>query len=115
MIRLRRFYYDLYVHWSTAPENLDQWTMAQRLDKVTDSSSEERQHTTLSKLQNKKPDLSSWQGHAKSDPQQASKSGRTDLGSGTGRLQSTEEHHGIDIQFETIGGKTLGTSEGALS
>ena len=40
-------------------ENLDQWTMAERLDKVTDySSSEERQHTTLSELENDQPDLS---------------------------------------------------------
>ena len=49
-------------HWCLdrrMSENLDQWTMAQRLDKVTDySSSEERQHTTLSELQNDQPDLS---------------------------------------------------------
>ena len=33
-------------------ENMDQWTMAQALDTFTDySSSEKRQHTTLSKLQ----------------------------------------------------------------
>ena len=39
-------------------ENLDQWTMAQRLDKVSDySSSEERQHTTMSELHNDQPDL----------------------------------------------------------
>ena len=50
-----------------------------------------------------------------SDPQQASKPGRTDLGRGTGRLQITEEHHGTDIQFEAVGGKALGTSEGTLS
>ena len=40
-------------------ENLDQWTVAQRLDKVTDySSSEEKEHTTLSELQTDQPDLS---------------------------------------------------------
>ena len=30
-------------------------------------------------------------------------------------FQITEEYHGTYIQFEAIGGKALGTSEGALS
>ena len=47
-------------------------------------------------------------------PQHASKLGRKDRGRGTGRLQITEEHHGTDIQFEAVGGKALGASEGAL-
>ena len=38
-----------------------------------------------------------------------------DGGRGTSRLQITEEYHGADIQFEAIGGKALGASEGALS
>ena len=39
-------------------ENLDQWTVAQRLDNVADySSSEGRQHTTLSKLQSDQREL----------------------------------------------------------
>ena len=58
---------------------------------------------TLSELQNDQPDLSPQQGHAMSDPQQASQSGKTDLGRGAGRLQITEDHHGTDIQFEAIG------------
>ena len=92
---------------------LDQWTMAQRLDKVVDySSSEERLHTTLSELQNDQPDLSPFQGHATSNPQQVSK---PDLGRGTSRFQITQEYHGTDIHLGAIGGKALGTSEGVLS
>ena len=33
---------------------------------------------------------------------------------GTSRLMITKEYHGPDIQLEAIGGKALGTSEGAL-
>ena len=92
-------------------ENLDQWTMPQRLDKITDySSSEERQHATLSELQNDQPDLSPQQDRATSDPQQASKPGRRDLGRGTSWFQITEAYHGTDIQLEAIGGKAHGTS-----
>ena len=71
---------------------------------------EERQHMTLSQLQNDQPDLSPQQG----DAQEVSKPDRTDLGRGTSRFQITEEYHGTDIQLEAVGGKTLGTS-GALS
>ena len=59
----------------------------------TGQSPEERKHTTLSELQNDQPDLSPKQVHATSDPQQASKPDRTDLGRGTSRLHITEEYH----------------------
>ena len=49
-----RYYRCLIHHMS---ENMDQWTMAKELDTATDySSSEKRQHTTLSELQNDQPD-----------------------------------------------------------
>ena len=78
-------------------------------------SSEERQYTTLSELQNDHRDLSAQ--HATSDRQQASKPGPgwTNLGRGTNRFQMTKRYHGTDIQLEAIGGKAPGTPEGALS
>ena len=43
------------------------------------------------------------------------KLGRTDLGIGTSRFQITQEYYRTDIRLDAIGGKALGTSEGALS
>ena len=55
-------------------ENLDHWTLVKGLDIVTDySSSEKRQHATLSEPQNDQPDQSTKQDHTPSDFQQASK------------------------------------------
>ena len=62
-----------------------------------------------SELQKDQPDLFT------SDPQQASKPGRADLGRGTSRFQMTEQYHGTYIQLEAIGGKAPATSKGALS
>ena len=45
----------------------------------------------------------------------ATKGRSPDLGKGISRFQSTKKYHGTDIQLEVIGGKALGTSEGALS
>ena len=47
-----------------------------------------------------------------SDPQQACKPGRTDLGRRASRLQITEEYHGTDVQLKAVGGKALETPEG---
>ena len=89
------------------------WLWNQNSDKITDF--EVRQYTTLSELQNDQPDLSLWQGHAMSDPRQASKPGRTDIGRGPSRFQITRAYRGTDIQLEAIGGKASGSSETDLS
>ena len=78
-------------------ENLDQWTMAQRPDKVT----ELFLFRTKSELQNDQPDLSPYS--------------MIRLRVILNRLVIQAEQILEEEQFEAIAGKALGTAEGALS